>query len=252
MTELELLIDFHKDAKRQGPGSTKDTLRALSFMEMEKNKPLKVADIGSGTGAQTITLAQNIEGKITAVDLFPEFLTKINAKAKEKGLEDKIITLEKSMEKLPFDSEEFDIIWSEGAIYIMGFEAGIKSWQEYLKPGGYIALSEITWLTSSRPEEIEEYWDNEYPEIDTASNKIRILEENNFSPVGYFVLSEESWMENYYKPMEERFDDFLSKYNNSETAKNLVKFEKEEIKKYKKYKIYLSYGFYIAKKLAVE
>ncbi len=252
MTELELLIDFHKDSKRQGPGSTRDTLKALSFIDIETNKSLKVADIGCGSGAQTLTLAQNIEGQITAVDLFPEFLTKLNIRAKKKGLENKIITLEKSMEDLPFDNEEFDIIWSEGAIYIMGFEAGIKSWQEYLKSGGYIAVSEITWLTNSRPKEIEEYWNNEYPEIDTASNKIKILEENNFSPVGYFILSEDSWMDNYYKPMEKRFDDFLRKHDNSKIAKSFVEAEKEEIKKYKKYKDYLSYGFYIAKKLAAE
>ena len=252
MTELELLIDFHKDAKRQGPGSTRDTLKALSFIDIETNKSLKVADIGCGSGAQTLTLAQNIEGQITAVDLFPEFLTKLNIRAKKKGLENKIITLEKSMKDLPFDNEEFDIIWSEGAIYIMGFEAGIKSWQEYLKSGGYIAVSEITWLTNSRPKEIEEYWNNEYPEIDTASNKIKILEENNFSPVGYFILSEDSWMDSYYKPMEKRFDDFLRKHDNSKIAKSFVEAEKEEIRKYKKYKDYLSYGFYIAKKLTVE
>ena len=86
MAELELLIDFHKDAKRQGPGSPSDTLRALNFMDISKKRSLKVADIGCGSGAQTITLAQNIEGQITAVDLFPEFLAKLNLKSKELGL----------------------------------------------------------------------------------------------------------------------------------------------------------------------
>lgn len=72
MTELELLIDFHKSAERQGPGSHSETLRALNIMNIDKKKHLNVADIGCGSGAQTITLAQNIEGQITAVDLFPE------------------------------------------------------------------------------------------------------------------------------------------------------------------------------------
>lgn len=156
------------------------------------------------------------------------------------------------MENLSFDKEEFDIIWSEGAVYIMGFEAGIKNWKYFLKTGGYIALSEITWTTNSRPSEIDQYWNNEYPEIDTASKKIKILEENDFSPIGYFILSEDSWIENYYKPMEERFDDFLSKHNNSEIAKNMIDNQKEEIRKYKEYKDYLSYGFYIAKKVSNE
>lgn len=144
MTEMELLIDFHKDAERQGPGSNEDTLRALSFIDLDKKRQLKVADFGCGSGAQTIALAQNLNAKITAVDLFPEFLEKLNSNAEKLGLQDKIITLEKSMDDLPFEKDEFDLIWSEGAIYIIGFEEGIKKWKEYLKIGGYIALSEIT------------------------------------------------------------------------------------------------------------
>jgi len=127
MTELELLVDFHKDAERQGPGSSFETKKALNFININKDHKLKVADIGCGSGAQTITLAQNIEGQITAVDLFPEFLDKLNSKSEELGFQERIKTIEKSMEDLPFDNEEFDIIWSEGAIYNMGFEAGIKN-----------------------------------------------------------------------------------------------------------------------------
>ncbi len=248
MKELELLIDFHQEAKRQGPGSTADTLRALDLIEISKNKDLKIADIGCGSGAQTITLAQNTAGQITAVDLFPEFLKKLDLKAEAKGLENKIKTVEKSMDNLNFKKEEFDIIWSEGAIYIMGFAAGIKSWKKFIKAGGYLAVSEITWLSQKRPAEIEKHWQSEYPEIDTASNKFKILEKNGFSPVGYFVLPQSSWLDNYYNPIEERFENFLKKHNHSEIAEEIVESERKEIKLYKKYKEYLSYGFYIAKK----
>ncbi len=250
MTELELLIDFNKNSERQGPGSSLETIKALNFINISKDQKLKVADIGCGSGGQTITLAKNIEGQITAVDLFPDFLDELNLKAEELGFQEKIKTVEKSMEDLPFDNEEFDIIWSEGAIYNIGFEAGIKKWKNYLKSGGYLGVSEITWTTNSRPKEIEEYWNEEYPEIDTASNKIRILEENGFSLVGYFILSQNSWIENYYKPMEKRFSAFLEKHNNSEMVRNIVEEHKEEIRKYKKYKDYYSYGFYIAKKVS--
>lgn len=215
MTEIETLIDFHKDADRQGPGSKEDTLKALNFLDIDKTRPLRIADIGCGSGAQTIVLAQNLNAQITAVDLFSEFLEKLDTLAQNLGLQDKIITLQKSMDDLPFDKEEFDIIWSEGAIYLIGFEDGIKKWKEYLKIGGYIAVSEITWTTNSRPKEIEEHWVNEYPQIDTASNKIKVLEENGFSPVGYFYLPEGSWLKNYYLPIDNRIDAFLKKHNHS-------------------------------------
>ena len=250
MTEMELLIDFHVNAKRQGPGSDEDTLKALSFIDINHAESLKIADIGCGSGAQTLTLAQNINGSIDAVDLFPAFLVKLNEQAKTLNVNNKISTLEKSMDDLPFRNEEFDIIWSEGAIYNIGFESGLKYWKQFLKTGGHIAVSEITWKTKKRPKEIEEHWNNEYPEIDTVSAKIKILEENGFSPVGFFFLPEKSWIDNYYDPIEKRFGAFLQKHGNSAAAKGIVEGEKLEIALYKKYKDYLSYGFYIAKKMA--
>ena len=248
MTELELIIDLHKNSDRQGPGSEIETLKALGFMNLPNDQRLKIADIGCGSGGQTLTLAQNLNGQITEVDLYPEFLDELNEKSERLGLKEKIVTLKKSMGDLPFKSEEFDIVWSEGAIYNIGFQNGIKKWKPYLKVGGYLAISEITWITNSRPKEIEDFWKQEYPEIDTASNKIRILETNGYSLVGFFYLNQESWIENYYKPMEERFDAFLKRHNNSDPARKVVEEYKSEINLYLKYKDYYSYGFYIARK----
>lgn len=249
MTLFEALIDFHRNAERQGPGSSADTLKALSLIDIDKSAPLKIADIGCGNGSQTITLAQNLNAHITAVDLFPEFLDELNIRAKKLGVHNKITTVEKSMDELSFAKSEFDIIWSEGAIYNIGFENGIKKWKKFLKPGGYIAISEITWLSRIRPREIEEHWNVEYPEIATASEKIKILERNKFSPTGYFYLPHSSWLDNYYTPMEKRFDAFLEKHNHTEIVVNIVADEKREIELYKKYKDFISYGFYIARKI---
>ena len=248
MTELDLIIDLHRNSERQGPGSRNETLRALEFTGFSKKTGLKVADIGCGTGGQTITIAQNIHGQITAVDLFPLFLEELNKESKRRGMHNKIETLAKSMEELSFDKESFDMIWSEAAIYNIGFEAGIKNWKDYIKPGGFLCVSEITWITNSRPKEIEDFWNSEYPDIDTASNKIKILEDNGYSLAGYFFLKQDSWTENYYKPLEARFPAFLKRHNHSEMAKKVVSDHKEEIELYQSYKDYYSYGFYIARK----
>jgi SAM-dependent methyltransferase len=248
MTELDLLVDLHKYSERQGPGSKEETIKALELMDVADQKHLKIADMGCGTGGQTTTLAQHIDGKITAVDLFSEFLVELNLRAKKLGIHDKIITLQTSMDRLPFENEFFDIIWSEGAIYNMGFEKGIKKWREYLKPEGYLAVSEISWIGDSRPVEIEDYWMKAYPEIDTASNKIKILEDNGFSLAGYFYLKQDSWIENYYKPLENSFSTFLERHHNSAAARKVVKEHKEEIEMYTRFKEYYSYGFYVAKK----
>ena len=248
MTELELIIDLHKNSEKQGPGSENDTLKALEFLNLSSDQNLKVADIGCGSGGQTISLAKNLNGQITAVDLFPEFLNELNEKSQNLRLTDKIVTLQKSMDDLPFNKGEFDLIWSEGAIYNIGFENGLKKWKDYLKVGGYLAVSEITWITQSRPNEIEEFWKSEYPQVDTASNKIKQLENNGYTLVGYFYLSQDSWIETYYKPMQARFENFLKRNNNSELARKVVEDNQAEIDLYQKFKDYYSYGFYIARK----
>lgn len=138
MTALELIIDLHKNSDRQEPESENDTLRALDLLNLPTDQHLKVADIGCGSGGQTISLAKNIHGQIIAVDLFPEFLNELNEKTQKSGLTDKVITLERSMKDLSFKNNEFDPIWSKGAIYNIGFENGIKKWKNYLK--SYVAF----------------------------------------------------------------------------------------------------------------
>ncbi|MEE4195036.1 MAG: SAM-dependent methyltransferase, partial [Anaerolineae bacterium] len=99
-----------------------------------------------------------------------------------------------------------------------------------------------------RPAEIQNYWDQEYPEIDLASAKMGVLEQNGYAPMGYFVLPEHCWLENYYYPLQDRFEDFLNHHGQSTAARAIVEAEKREIELYEKYKAYYSYGVYIARK----
>jgi len=249
MDDYKLLIDLHKDAHRQGPGGDAETELALNLAKINRAEPLKIADIGCGTGASTILLARLLNARITAVDFLQDFLDVLEKRAEETGVGDRISSLARSMDDLPFADEELDVIWSEGAIYNIGFETGIAEWRRFLKAGGLLVASEITWLTDSRPEELQEYWNSEYPEIDVASAKIRILEKHGFSPVGYFVLPEHCWLDEYYRPMQARFEEFLNRNGNSKEAREIVNAEQHEIDLYETYKSHISYGVYIAKKL---
>jgi ubiquinone/menaquinone biosynthesis C-methylase UbiE len=245
---LALLVDLHKCQSRQGPGGEAETSGAMALANLHKPEPLRIADIGCGTGASTLQLANSLNAKITAVDFLPEFIEALKGNAEAEGLSEKIETLVCSMEQLPFAEDEYDIFWSEGAIYNMGFEKGLNEWRRFLKPDGILAVSEITWITNSRPPELQEYWEAEYPEIATASKKIKVLEESGYSPIGYFVLPESCWVENYYRPLQEGFPDFLARHDNNEKATSIIDAEKKEIALYKKYKSYYSYGVYVAQK----
>ena len=248
MEDMALLIDFHRDAQRQGPGSVEATQRALATTGLDSSHPLTIADIGCGTGAASLVLANQFPGHITAVDLLPEFLETLEARAHAAGVSDRIQPIHASMNSLPFEGESLDLLWSEGAIYNMGFEAGIADWFRFLKPGGFLVVSEITWFSTSRPPELGSHWESAYPEIDTASSKMDALERHGYRPQAYFALPESCWLAHYYAPMEARFDAFLARHGHSEAAQALVAGEQTEIALYKTYRDYFGYGVYIARK----
>lgn len=243
----KLLIDLHKGNQRQGPGSNHHTRKAIDLSGLSKSESLNIADIGCGTGASACILAEDLNVTITAVDLFPDFLEVLEKNAGAKGLGAKIKTLACAMDVLPFEKNSLDAIWSEGAIYNMGFEKGICYFKQFLKPGGVLAVSELTWLTENRPSDLTAHWKQEYAEVATASTKIKILEQNGFMLMGYFPLPECCWLDNYYTPLESRFTDFLNQ-NSGEDAQSIIDAEIREINLYKEYKDYYSYGFYIAKR----
>ena len=249
MDDYQLLADLHKGAKRQGPGGDLETRKAIHLAMLDPSVPLKIADIGCGTGASTLQLARQLNARITAIDFLPDFIETLKDHAENEGLTDKINPLACSMENLPFDDGEYDAIWSEGAIYNMGFEKGINNWRRFLKPEGILVVSEITWITGDRPSEIEKYWEAEYPEIATAASKISLLEKSGYSPLAYFVLPEHCWLENYYRPLQHRFKTFLDRHSNHEEAQAIIEAETKEIALYEKYKAYYGYGVYISKKM---
>lgn len=248
MTEIEIMIDFYKDIPRQGPGSPSETLKALEFTGLNRDDQFQIADIGCGTGAQTLTLAEHTLGHITAVDLFPEFLQKLDEKAVSSGIHDQITTDANSMDSLPYKNKSFDLIWSEGAIYIMGFQEGAIAWKKFLKDNGILVVSEISWFTETRPVELEKFWQNAYPQIDTVLNKEKILNKAGYEMITSFRLPEYCWIENYYRPIQAHIPQFLQKYRKTPEAQNLVNELEQEIEMYEKYKDFYGYGFYIAQK----
>lgn len=248
LDDLDLLIDLHRDGKRQGPGGEDETRFAIRLSGLSAAEGLKVADIGCGTGASTLVLARELDASVTAVDFLPDFIHELDIAAEREGLGNRIETLVAPMEALPFEAQSFDAIWSEGAVYNMGFAAGIKAWRRFLKPGGILAVSELTWLTQRRPAELEQHWLREYPEVDTASAKMAILEESGFSPVGYFALPKRCWLDNYYRPLQARFAAFLSRHGNSEAAAAIVAAEEAEIALYQRNAAFVSYGYYVARR----
>ncbi len=246
--DVNLISEYYSSVERQGPGSPEVTIKALSFIDNLSSES-RIADIGCGTGGQTMVLAQNAPGYITGIDLFPIFIELFNSNAAKLNLQVRIKGVIGSMDKLAFQNEELDLIWSEGAIYNIGFERGLNEWRKFLKAGGCIAVSEISWFTEERPAEIDEFWQDAYPEIDTIPNKVAQLMKAGYKPVATFILPEDCWTEHFYAPQVPAQKAFLKKHAGNKTAEEFVANQRHETQLYHKYKEYYGYVFYIGKKI---
>ena len=246
--DFNLICEYFSSIERQGPGSPESTLKALGFIDKLSNQSV-IADLGCGTGGQTMVLAQHTTAKLVGLDLFPGFIDRFNENVAILNLQDRVKGIVGSMDELPFQAEELDLIWSEGAIYNIGFERGINEWRKFLKTGGYIAVTEASWFTDERPAEINDFWNDAYSEIDTIPVKMGQLQKAGYIPIAAFCLSEYCWTKNFYEPQVEAQKVFLQKHPNNQTAKELIANLRFEEEMYQQYKDYYGYVFYIGKKL---
>ncbi len=246
--DLDLICEYFAGLDRQGPGSPEVTRKALGFVE-GLNENSRIVDLGCGTGGQTMVLAQHAPGAITGVDLFPRFIELFNKNARTLGLQERVTGIVGSMDNLTFDDDAMDLIWCEGAIYNIGFERGLSEWRRYLRKGGYIAVSEATWFTESRPAEIEDFWMDAYPGIDTIPVKVAQLQAAGYMPTASFMLPETCWTDHYYAPQPNVQEAFLEKHAGNESARGFIENQRHEQRLYEKYKAFYGYAFFIGKKL---
>jgi demethylmenaquinone methyltransferase/2-methoxy-6-polyprenyl-1,4-benzoquinol methylase len=71
-------------------------------------------DAGCGIGLQALLLAEAVgpAGHVTGLDLSPEFLAHARKTVKKSGLLEQISFQEGDVNKLPFDDDTFDWVWS--------------------------------------------------------------------------------------------------------------------------------------------
>jgi SAM-dependent methyltransferase len=245
---LEILIETHMGLERQGPGSSEMTAKALSFIDYI-NEISRVADLGCGSGGQTMILAQNIPGKIIGIDQFPDFINVLNDNAQKLNLGERVNGVVGSIENLSFPKGEFDLIWSEGAIDNIGFEKGLTHWNTFLKKNGYIAITCPSWLTDECPADVEKFWTDAGSSLDAVANNIKVMQKCGYSFVASFALPEKCWTDNYFSPRQSAEQSLLKKYVGNKIVEEYIANSKYEVELYSKYKQYYGYVFYIGKKV---
>jgi len=210
-------------------------------------RPTRILDIGCGNGAQTIFLAQHTDGSILAVDNHQPFLGELQRRATAAGVSGKIQISLRDMRTLEKDEGPFDLIWSEGAIFILGFREGLAAWHSLLAPGGGLAVSEMAWLRSDPPGECRRFFAEVHPAMTGVDAHLNAIETCGYEIIGHFTEPEPAWWELYY-PLEERLRSLRKRYASDAERLSVIEAIQAEIDIYRKYSACYGNVFYLMRR----
>lgn len=243
---MEIPLYFYiayKDLDRLSPGSVDTTLKMLDKIDININDSLNILDIACGVGSSTILLADYFKNaEVEAIDLFKHYLEIADEKIAENNLDDRVFTYQMDMNDPDFANEEFDIVFCESSIEIIGFKRGLNEWKRLLKHEGYLIVSDVSWISKPSSKSIK-FWKNIYGEVDTIENKISQIEDAGYEFIDYVIVPEDDW-KGYHKKLEKN----LNTLTTDKSAKDFVGQLKKEIDHYSQNSDDYSYVFYIMKK----
>lgn len=240
-------FDIHAGLPREGPGDNASTRKAFAMVTGLPADPL-ILDLGCGPGMQTRELARLSGGRVIGLDLHLPFLRQLEASASSEGLSGRVLGLRASMSAPCFRGVPFDLIWAEGSIYVMGFDEGLETWRDLLKPGGHLVLTEAAWLKPDPPEEVRSFWNEAYPAIRNVEANLHAVREAGLEPAGHFVLPDSAWLEEYYRPLQERIGLLRKAYAGRPDALAMLDAEDRERELFRRYSAWYGYVFFVCRK----
>lgn len=241
-----IFYEIFEKLPRQGPGDAASTARAFNTLRDLPQSPA-ILDVGCGTGRQTMDVAELTSGSITALDNHAPFITILQRNALKAGYSDKITCVVGDMASLEFPDNSFDVVWSEGAAYSMGFDTALSSWRRLLRSKGYLVVSELVWFEKDVPLEVKQFFDNEYPDMKYYADIFSVIASAQYQLVDYFPLPDQSWWIDFYAPLERVVAEMEQKYSNTD-AKALFDLLRLEMTMHRQYSRYYGYGFYALQK----
>ena len=239
-----LFYELFSGLPRQGPGTAACTRRALALVP-DVGPATRVLDVGCGTGAQTLVLAESSPARIVAVDNHPPFVDELNRRAQEQGLADRLEARVADMRRLDFAEGSFDLIWCEGAIYNVGVETGLGDWRRLLRPGGHVAFTEACWRKPEPPAACAAFWEQEYPAIRETAALLDAVDACGYETVGHFPLPASAWWDDYYRPLQDNVTAFRKRYRDAPDAQELADQCQNEIDIWHAYSEFYGYEFLV-------
>ncbi len=244
MTPEEAFFSLYEGLPRQGPGSESSTHEALRRLG-KLPKSLRVIDLGCGSGASTLLLARELKSPVVAIDQHAPFLEALAANAEQEGLKSLIQIRQGDFTQLDEPPCSYDLIWSEGAAYLVGFEQALTLWRPLLAPGGRVALTELTWLVPTPSDEPRIFWKKAYPGMTTSAGNCSSAERVGFKVLDTFTLPTDDWWNEYYRPLRRRIAAFRASHTVPRTIEAILSETEREMDIVERYSKEFGYVFYL-------
>ncbi len=245
--DMEALFTLHCDLPREGPGSDEATRDAIRRLPPLPSRP-RILDLGCGPGKQTLVLARHFQTPIIAVDFHAPYLDRLRQSAEAEGLSDLVNARLGRMEELEEQPGSVDLIWIEGAIFVVGFAEGLRLWRPLLRDDGLLVASEATWLTDDPPPEAQAFFHEVYPAMMTVEENIATAAECGYEVLAHFTLPRSAWWDEYYKPLRERAARLRHEADTNPALAHVLDETEREIVIYDRHGDSFGYVFYVMRK----
>ena len=235
-----------------GPADGGTTQKLIDRLREElRPKPL-VADFGCGVGASALRLAETLpEGRVLALDLYKPFIDRLQASAVDRGLDERIDAVTGDMAAPPpLDGirGDFDLIWCESAIYVLGRATAFIIWRELLRPDGWLVFSDLVWQLepSQRAPTAIEFWRHAYPDLSEPNAVLTELAEAGFAAEQPAPVGRTAWP-NYYEPLRLRLRRLAQEPDHSLELDALIAELQQEIGVYDQFGDHVAPVFFLAR-----
>ncbi|MGY1739323.1 MULTISPECIES: class I SAM-dependent methyltransferase [unclassified Blastococcus] len=196
MDDVEVFWAVHRDLPREGVGSDATTRALLRLAGVLPGR--RALDVGCGPGAASLVLtAEGLD--VVALDTHGPFLERLRAAAAGR----RVAPVRASMTALPVADGAADLVWCEGAAYVMGVDEALAAWRRVLVPGGVLVLTDAGWTDVPASPAVREFWSG-YPGMRPAGATAAAAEAAGYAVLAVRELPESDWWDGYYGPMAAR------------------------------------------------
>lgn len=219
---------YSKDKESIKEGSRETVIRMASRISKIK-KGYKILDIGSGYGGAARYLAEKYNCRVDCLNLSETENKRNLEKTKAVGLEQLISVTEGNFEKIPFDQETYDMVWSQDAL--LHTNKKLKVFREVsrvLKPQGHFIFTDPMQSADCPEGVLKPVLDQIHLEEMGSVNLYKSLARRTDLEQVFIKEMPEQLVNHYSKVLEalrERYDEVVEKSNKAYLDKMVVRLQ---------------------------